>query len=135
MSSVVFSYSQMVQLDITNEKIRSEVSAAQYALCTFMSFVIFVITYQISFTIFSFKLLGVFWNDPKEFGDLAFCSSASVGTSFLVYSSWMVFFGRKFADPEMEPLPWRKDGNFTNKESSSFGTVGAGKSDVGEIDV
>merc|ERR1719483_422134 len=107
----------MVQLDITNEKIRSEVSAAQYALCTFMSFVIF--------------LLGVFWNDPKEFGDLAFCSSASVGTSFLVYSSWMVFFGRKTADPEMEPLPWRKDGNFTNKESSSFGIVGAGKSDVG----
>jgi len=84
------SYGQMIQVDIKNNKIRSELTAAQTSLCTFMNFIIYV--------------LGVICSDPREFGYLSYASSLAVGGSLLIYSYWIVYQGRLPSPPETTPL-------------------------------
>jgi len=83
-------YGQMIQVDIKNGKIRSELTAAQTSLCTFMNFVIYI--------------LGVIFSDPRQFGYLSYASSLAVGGSLLIYSYWMTNRGRLPPPPETTPL-------------------------------
>jgi len=51
-----------------------------------------------------FEVLGVFFNDPRQFGYLSLSSSLAVCGSFLIYTYWVIFQGRQAPNPETAAL-------------------------------